>query len=66
MNKANRRETNIFSLSFLDIIACGFGAIILLLLIVKVGDPTVREDLSEDSLLKKLFAILLSVSLLSE
>tara|TARA_Y100000590_G_scaffold460155_1_gene618831 strand:- start:593 stop:1549 length:957 start_codon:yes stop_codon:yes gene_type:complete len=57
MNKANRRETNIFSLSFLDIIACGFGAIILLLLIVKVGDPTVREDLSEDSLLKKLFSL---------
>ena len=45
MNKKTRRESNIFSLAFLDIIACGFGAIILLLLIVKVGDPTAREEL---------------------
>lgn len=35
-----RRETDIFSLSFLDIITCGFGAIILLLVITKTGIPT--------------------------
>ena len=57
MNNKIRRESNIFSLAFLDIIACGFGAIILLLLIVKVGDPAAREELSEDSLLQKLFAL---------
>jgi hypothetical protein len=35
-----RRDTDIFSLSFLDIITCGFGAIILLLVITKTGIPT--------------------------
>ena len=29
--KIKRRETEVFSLSFLDVICCGFGAIILLL-----------------------------------
>ena len=38
MRSKKRTETNVFSLSFLDIIACGFGAIVLLLLIVKVGE----------------------------
>ena len=40
MKKANRRNTDIFSLAFLDIIACGFGAIVLLLLIVKPDNPS--------------------------
>ena len=38
-----RRETGEFSLSFLDLICCGFGAIILLLMITKTVEPTVLE-----------------------
>lgn len=55
MYKINRRNVETFNLSFLDIIACGFGAIILLLLIVKVGDPTSTVETSKDDLLNKLF-----------
>ena len=31
--KRKQRDTEIFSLSFLDVICCGFGAIILLLVL---------------------------------
>ena len=55
MQKINRRNVETFSLSFLDIIACGFGAIILLLLIVKVGNPTSTVETGKDDLLNKLF-----------
>jgi hypothetical protein len=34
-----------FSLSFLDVICCGFGAIILLLVLTKIGEPRALEDL---------------------
>ncbi len=34
-----------FSLSFLDCICCGFGAIILLLVLTKIGEPRALEDL---------------------
>ena len=34
-----RREVEVFSLSFLDCICCGFGAIILLLVLTEVGQP---------------------------
>jgi hypothetical protein len=44
-----RRETDIFSLSFLDIITCGFGAIILLLVITKTGIPALVIEPSTDS-----------------
>ena len=57
MRNKKRAETNVFSLSFLDIIACGFGAIVLLLLIVKVGDKGIDEELTNDDLLKKLFSL---------
>tara|TARA_B100000029_G_scaffold459236_1_gene489207 strand:- start:806 stop:1819 length:1014 start_codon:yes stop_codon:yes gene_type:complete len=53
MKKINRRDVETFSLSFLDIIACGFGAIVLLLLIAKVGNPEV--DTNKDDFLKILF-----------
>ena len=56
MNKKNRRNTDIFSLAFLDIIACGFGAIVLLLLIVKPDLPSINL-FSEDSLFKELFTL---------
>ncbi len=56
MRKKNRRNTDIFSLAFLDIIACGFGAIVLLLLIVKPDLPSMNL-FSDDSLLKELFTL---------
>jgi hypothetical protein len=40
----NRREIEGISLSFLDVISCGFGAIILLLVLTKVFEPVVIED----------------------
>ena len=55
MQKINRRNVETFSLSFLDIIACGFGAIVLLLLIAKVGNPTSTVEISKDDLLNQLF-----------
>ena len=42
-----RREIQPFSLSFLDAIACGFGAILLLLVITKVTEPIVLEKTTE-------------------
>lgn len=38
-----RREVEVFSLSFLDCICCGFGAIILLLVLTEVGQPAQLE-----------------------
>ena len=43
-----RRSIDIFNLSFLDVVSCGFGAIILLLVIVKVSEPHVIEKLAVD------------------
>ena len=37
-----------FSLSFLDCICCGFGAIILLLVLTKMGEPAALEAAVED------------------
>lgn len=44
--KKNRREGDAFNIAFLDIITCGFGAIILLLMIAKPGDPPEPESLT--------------------
>jgi len=41
--KKKRDETEVFSLAFLDVITCGFGAIILLLMIAKTGTGQVLE-----------------------
>ena len=38
------RELEEIGLSFLDVICCGFGAIILLLMIVKIAEPVVLEE----------------------
>jgi len=43
-----RRDFQIFSLSFLDVICCGFGAIILLLVLTKSGEPLVIEEARRD------------------
>lgn len=40
----SRRETEPFSLSFLDVICCGFGAVILLLMITKTVQPQIIEQ----------------------
>jgi hypothetical protein len=46
--KSRRRDIEIFSLSFLDVICCGFGAIILLFVLSKFAEPVIIEELSED------------------
>ncbi len=38
----------VFNLSFLDVVSCGFGAIILLLVITKVNEPAMRENIRHD------------------
>ena len=43
MSRRKRRATEATSLSFLDAICCGFGAVILLLVIVKVREPGLLE-----------------------
>lgn len=43
-----RRDIEAFSLSFLDCICCGFGAIILLLVLSKIYEPAVLEKTEED------------------
>jgi uncharacterized protein YoxC len=43
-----RRELEVFSLSFLDVICCGFGAVILLLVISLGFEPTTVENVASD------------------
>jgi hypothetical protein len=48
-----RREINVFSMSFLDAICCGFGAVVLLFMIINANvdlrSDTVLQDLSGDA-----------------
>ena len=46
--RIRRRQTEVFNLSFLDVISCGFGAIILLLVISKISEPRVIEQTNVD------------------
>lgn len=48
MKTRTRREVEEFSLSFLDVICCGFGAIVLLLIITKTVEPLALELVSVD------------------
>ncbi len=43
-----RREFEIFSMSFLDAICCGFGAMILLFLVIRVAEPARLEEAARD------------------
>jgi hypothetical protein len=43
-----RREMEIFSMSFLDAICCGFGAMILLFLVIRVHEPQRLEESERD------------------
>ena len=45
--KLKRHQVEVFSLSFLDCICCGFGAIILLLVLTEYGDPIQLKEQSE-------------------
>ena len=42
-----RRNIEIFSLSFLDCVCCGFGALILLLVLSKTAEPVIFEEYTE-------------------
>jgi len=42
--KKVRREVSELSMSFLDVISCGFGAIVILLIIARVSDPAALEQ----------------------
>ncbi|MGH7931125.1 MAG: VWA domain-containing protein [Candidatus Binatia bacterium] len=46
--KRRRRDVEVFSLSFLDCICCGLGAIILLLVLSKVYEPVIIEKTEQD------------------
>jgi len=46
--KTSRRNIEIFSLSFLDCICCGFGAIILLFVLSEFSEPVILEKIRED------------------
>jgi hypothetical protein len=58
-----RRAVEVFSLSFLDCICCGFGAIILLLVLTEIGRPVELEKSRKNldgqvrALTEKLYAI---------
>ena len=61
--RRNKRETDSFSVSFLDVAACGFGAMIILLMITKSSAPVTIEftDITPEGaineLQEQLFAI---------
>lgn len=44
----HRRNIEIFSLSFLDCVCCGFGALILLLVLSKTAEPVIFEEYSKN------------------
>ena len=46
--KRTRRDISVFSLSFLDCICCGFGAIILIFVLSKFSEPVIIEQVSEN------------------
>jgi len=48
VTRSKSRSPEEFNLSFLDVICCGFGAIILLLMITKVTEPLVLEESTQD------------------
>ena len=48
MGARSRRQVEEFSVSFLDVICCGFGAIILLLMVTKTVEPILLEKSAVD------------------
>lgn len=47
--RLKRHETEVFSMSFLDCICCGFGAMILIMVITQTAQPVVLERARVDS-----------------
>ena len=45
-----RRETNVFSLAFLDVMSCGFGAVVLIFLIINHATQRQAEVVNQDLL----------------
>ena len=43
-----RRDMETFNLSFLDVVCCGFGAVILLLVITKIYEPVTIQKSQEE------------------
>lgn len=48
MARKRNRNVEAFSLSFLDCICCGFGAIVLLLVLSKIYEPAILEKTQDD------------------
>ncbi|HEY7378055.1 MAG TPA: vWA domain-containing protein, partial [Steroidobacteraceae bacterium] len=46
--RLKRHTTEVFSMSFLDCICCGFGAMILILVLTETGQPVVLEKVRTD------------------
>ncbi len=46
--KKQRRDIEIFSMSFLDVICCAFGAIVLLFVLSKFAQPVVIEEMTKN------------------
>jgi len=46
--RRQRREVEIFTLSFLDTITCAFGTMVLLIMISKPGEPIILEESPDD------------------
>jgi hypothetical protein len=47
---ARRREFSVFSLSFLDVMSCGFGAVILIFIVIHHSTEVTSQDLSVELL----------------
>lgn len=47
---ARRRQPNVFSLSFLDVMSCGFGAVVLIFLIINHASKQEGEIVNQDML----------------
>ncbi|HKL62881.1 MAG TPA: hypothetical protein VJ883_05910, partial [Woeseiaceae bacterium] len=48
MARRRKRDAEGFSLSFLDAISCGFGAVLLLLVLTKIYEPQTIERTQQD------------------
>lgn len=58
IRRSKRAEVEIFSLSFLDIIACGFGAIVMLLLISRPFDDSPTPEPTPEVPARQLFELM--------
>ena len=45
-----RRKTSSFNLSFIDIISCGLGAVVLLLILIKDAPFFIEQELNESEI----------------